>query len=76
VIVGLTLGVIAAVKAEFEYHCMLVPAGQVPDNVAEEPLQILGEFRGVGAVGIGVTVTVVLSIRPLHAVFAALIQVA
>jgi hypothetical protein len=51
---------VVTVSATFVYH-VNVPVAQDAFNVALEPLQIDGEFKPVGAAGIGVTVTKVLA---------------
>jgi hypothetical protein len=76
VAVGLTKAVVVIVRVEFVYHWILVFATQVPVKVVLEPAHTLGEFRLVGAPGIGVTVTEVVVEGLLQVVLAALIQAA
>ena len=55
---------------------MELPAEQVPVKDPKDPLQILGEFKPVGGLGIGVTVTIVWLEGLLQAVFVVRMQAA
>jgi hypothetical protein len=57
--VGLTEAVTVVVKVELLNHFIVVPAKQVPLNVAVPPVHIFGLFKALGTEGIGVTITVV-----------------
>ena len=76
VTVGLTVLPVIVVKAASVYHCNVLPLAHVAFNVAEEPKQILGALRPVGARGNGVTITLVSTAALLQAVFAELVQLA
>jgi hypothetical protein len=62
VLEGDIVALVVVVKAASEYHWIVDPAAQVPVKVADEPLQILGAFKPVGATGSGLIITGTLAV--------------